>query len=289
MKVTILGSGALPYLGDWVSPRAGPAHVVSVAGTHVLFDCGKHVTRQLLGASIAPADVSHLFVTHAHADHVLDFVHFVYAGWLGGRTAPLPIYGPAGISALVDAVFGDSGFLAADIEEWVQMPPPAETLSADGIRLPTKDLTAGGVVCDTDDWLVRAARTEHSPRLDSWAYRLDSDEGSVVVSGDTTASDAVVELAIGCDILVHESTATAALLEQKGLGEYHTSSRQLGRVAADAGVRTVVLVHFGGNHDADSPARLAEMVAEVGESFDGNIVLGEDLTVVDVGRGTGSR
>ena len=119
-------------------------------------------------------------------------------------------------------------------------------------------------------------------RAASWAYRLDADEGSTVICGDTVPSDGVIDLARGADVLIHESTATDAILFAKGLDGYHTSSRQLGRVAAEAGVTTVVLVHFGGNHDVDAPARLAEMVTEVRERFDGRIMLGEDLLTVNI-------
>ena len=129
LKVTVLGTGAVPYLGDWVAPRAGPAHVVSIKDSHVLFDCGKHVTRQLLAAAIPPGDVSHLFITHAHADHTLDLIHFVYAGWLGGRSQPLHVFGPRGTVDLVNALFGTTGFFAGDIAEWVNIEPPAETLA----------------------------------------------------------------------------------------------------------------------------------------------------------------
>ena len=282
MKVTVLGTGAVPYLGDWESPRAGPAHVVSVSGTHVLFDCGKHVTRQLLAAAIPPAGVSHLFITHAHADHTLDFIHFVYAGWLGGRSRPQDVFGPAGSVELVSALFGPAGFFAGDIAGWVSIEPPAHALAPEGIHVRAVEVVTSGLLCQTPDWSVTATRTEHSPLIDSWAYRLDSAEGSVVVSGDTVPSDAVVDLARDADVLIHECTATDEILHAKGLDSYHTSSRQLGRVAAGAGVATVVLVHFGGNHDSDAPARLAEMVAEVGESFDGRILLGEDLLAIDV-------
>ena len=282
VRVTVLGTGAVPYLGEWDSPRAGPAHVVSLESGHVLFDCGKHVTRQLLAASIPPADITHLFITHAHADHTLDFIHFVYAGWLGGRHQPLSVFGPRGTSDLVRALFGATGFFAGDIAEWVGIEPPAESLTPDGMHLPSVDVGRSGLLCETDDWSVTAARTEHTPLIDSWAYRLDSVEGSVVISGDTIPSDAVIDLARGADVLVHESTATDEILHGKGLERHHTSSRQLGLIAARAEVGTVVLVHFGGNHDADSPARLAEMVEEVQETYSGRVLLGEDLLPVEI-------
>ena len=278
----MLGTGAVPYLGDWVAPRAGPAHVISVNESPVLIDCGKHVTRQLFDAAFSPADVSHLFITHAHADHTLDFIHFIYAGWLGGRSQSLEVFGPSGTKDLVSALFGSTGFFAGDIAEWVSMPPPAETLIAEGIHLRATDVLASGLLCETDDWAMTTAQTEHSPFIDSWAYRLDADDGSVVVSGDTVPSDAVINLASGADVLIHECTATEEILYGKGLEGHHTSSRQLGRVAADAGVGTVVLVHFGGNHDSDSPARLAEMVAEVRENFAGRVLIGEDLLTVEI-------
>ena len=86
------------------------------------------------------------------------------------------------------------------------------------------ELVAPGVVHEAGSWKVTAAAVPHSRLLDAWAYRLDTEQGSVAYSGDTAPSDELIRLAQGADLLIHECTATEAIIREKGLEDLHTSS-----------------------------------------------------------------
>src|SRR5438477_5868647 len=96
MKVTLLGTGT-PFPN---AERFGPAILVEVAGTKLLFDCGRAVVIRLTQAGVSPKEVDALFLTHLHSDHVVGIPDLWLSGWLLGRSKPLPIWGPQGTSSM---------------------------------------------------------------------------------------------------------------------------------------------------------------------------------------------
>ena len=259
--------------------RSGPAHVVSVGDSHVLFDCGRNAVSQLFRVGVSPADVSALFITHSHFDHNLSLVEFLFGAWVSGRTRPVSVYGPRGTSAYIQSLVGPDGFYAGDIasrtDESVGLPPA-------GISVRARDVESSGVVYESSEWKVTAAAVPHSRFFDSWAYRLDSGEGSVVYSGDTRPSDALIRLALGADLLIHECTGTQAIIREKGLEEFHSSSADVGVIAREAGVRMVAIVHFGGNGAATGRKTVRRMAREVRRAFEGRVIIGGDPKIVQI-------
>jgi ribonuclease BN (tRNA processing enzyme) len=146
----------------------------------------------------------------------------------------------------------------------------------------------GGIVHRDEHVTVTAAPVEHDP-IRAYAYRFDTPDLSVVFSGDTAPSDALVDLARGADLLVHEVlTMTPEELvmllglpiehpQMQHLINSHTSFRDVGRIAADAGVEKLVLSHIV---PADGPLDEPAVRAEIQKSFAGEIVFGEDLMVL---------
>ena len=279
MKVTILGTGW------WSVERAGPAHLISIDDSHILFDCGKNATMQLIKAGISLPDISHVFITHQHFDHNVDFINFVFASWIMGRSKPLILYGPDGTSKLVENLFGPEGFYAGDIKSRSQIPG----LPMEGIGIRVNEVTEPGNVCSTDEWQVRTTLTKHTEFFDTWAYRFDSKQGSVVMAADSGPTENVVNLAKDADLLVHECTGTEEFVRTLKLTG-HSSSRDVGQTASAAGVRMVALVHFGEVERRNlgkwwtriDEEKLVEMVDEVKENFDGEVILGEDLKTVNI-------
>ena len=96
MKVTLLGTGT-PFPN---AERFGSAILVEVAGTKLLFDCGRAVVIRLTQAGVSPKEVDALFLTHLHSDHVVGIPDLWLSGWLLGRSKPLPIWGPQGTSSM---------------------------------------------------------------------------------------------------------------------------------------------------------------------------------------------
>ena len=135
---------------------------------------------------------------------------------------------------------------------------------------------------------VTAARNHHPPIEHSFAYRFDSVDRSIVISGDTTYSESVLQLARRADVLVHEALfrpfwerpdapRTAAI--RRHILASHTDVEDVGRLAAAAGVRTLVLTHFV---PSDPPGAVSdgEWMESVRRHFKGEVVLGRDLLEV---------
>ena len=273
MRVALLGSGW------WHITRGGPAHVVSFRDTNVLFDCGRKAVSRLFRVGIPPAEVSALFISHSHFDHNMSLVEFLFGSWLTGRTTPASVYGPKGTAALIESLVGPDGFYAGDIasrtDGSVGMDPA-------GIEVLARDVSSPGLVHEGPDWKVTAAAVPHSRFLDAWAYRLDAEQGSVAYSGDTSPSDDLIRLAQGADLLIHECTATEAIIREKGLEKFHTSSTDVGRIATEAGVRMVAIVHFGGNGEATGRKAVRRMAREVRRGFKGKVIVGGDPRIIRI-------
>ena len=270
INATILGTGW------WSLDRAGPGNLISFGDTHILVDCGRDATTQIFKTGLHTSKISHVFITHQHLDHNIDLIQLIFSSWLTGRSTPLNVFGPKGTSKLIDDLFGENGFYSGDIKDRAKdASSPIEGMQIKGI-----DVEKPGLLYQTDNWSVTTAATPHSDYFDSWAYRFQIQDKSVVVSGDTSPSKSVVELAKDADLLIHECTGTYDIIKRLGFENNHTNSRSLGKIAHEANVKKLALVHFGGNHEADRPIFLAQMVKEVKETFTGEVILGEDLTKI---------
>jgi ribonuclease BN (tRNA processing enzyme) len=153
-----------------------------------------------------------------------------------------------------------------------------------------REFRGDGIVHKDARVTVRAARVEHPPIREAYAYRFDTSDWSVVVSGDTAPSANLIALARGADVLVHEVLLEDAAEVAKWIGQpighplvqhilrSHTSFRDVGRIARDAAVRKLVLSHYvPGDATVDRDA----VLSEIRKTFDGQVVFGEDLLVIE--------
>jgi ribonuclease BN (tRNA processing enzyme) len=148
------------------------------------------------------------------------------------------------------------------------------------------EISSAGVVLQDDKVKVTAALVNHPPVVPAFAYRFDAPGKSIVISGDTGPSPALVALAKGADLLVHEAMWEPALDSLVGsvpnattlkehLKTSHTTAEECGRIAAEAGVKTLVLSHFVPGGD---PSITDQMWTDAaGRHFRGRIVIGKDL------------
>jgi ribonuclease Z len=297
MTLAILGSGsAVPD-----PERGNPSQAVVVDGTTLLFDCGERTTVNLVRAGINPLDVDALFFTHLHWDHISDFGYFALSTWNCGRRRPLPIYGPPGTAAMVEAsIFGvhraDVEFLRAYVRELpphvVERPSAEPPFVAEEIEV--------GWSWERDGIRVSTGSVEHHQRLGmpSVGYRIESRHGIVALSGDTAPCDGVVELARGADVLVHDTAFLDEIIEARQMWS-HSGPTGAGRVAAQAGVKTLVLTHLGPYTSAAPAVEMAsmyyggrrdagnweEIVAQARSEVAGEVVLGQDALVLEIGTG----
>jgi ribonuclease BN (tRNA processing enzyme) len=259
--------------------RSAPAQAVVVGDTTYVVDCGNGVARQLALADIPLTSVRHLFITHQHSDHNADYGNLMLLAWAAGLKTRVDTWGPPPIEKMTRSFFEMNGY---DIE----------TRIADEGRVPlvplvhVHEMSDGGLVLQDANVKVTAALVSHPPVVPAFAYRFDTADRSIVISGDTARSDNLIALARGAEILVHEalylpaverlvaSVANASTLK-KHIIESHTSAEDCGRVAQAAGVKTLVLSHFV---PAEDPAVTDAMWLEAARThFRGRVVVGRDL------------
>lgn len=275
-RLILLGTGG----GPTPKPnRAAPAQVIVVNGASYVIDCGNGVARQLVQAKLKLGSIRGVFVTHHHSDHDADYGNLLLLAWATDLATRVDTYGPPPLAAMTRQ------FLALNDTD-------IRTRTTDEGRPPLRDLIvphevrAGGLVMQDANVRVTAAVVDHPPVVPSLAYRFDCPGRSIVISGDTRPSPALVRLARGADVLVHEvmhvpaiEALIAAEPNARTLREHllasHTTTEQVGRIATEAGVRTLVLSHFvpgGYPFVADDVWRDA-----VRPHFAGEIVVGRDL------------
>ena len=274
-RLVLLGTAGGP------TPKArsaAPAQAI-VAGDRVyLVDCGDGVARQLALAKLPIQQLRAVFITHQHSDHNAGYGPLLLLGWAANHTSAVDTYGPPPLAEmtarLLEAYRYDIELRIAD-----EGRPPLAPL----VR--PHEITAPGEVFKDDRVRVTAALAEHPPIRHAFAYRFDTADRSIVISGDTVYSRAVVELAKGADVLVHEvvsrefwerADAPQPASVVRHIHASHTDTVDVGRVAAEAGVGTLVLSHFVPTEGPGAPTD-RQWIAGVRRHFNGRVVIGKDL------------
>jgi ribonuclease Z len=282
-SVTLLGTGIPVPQPD----RYGPATLVEVGGQKLLFDAGRGATIRLFQLQVPLRQVGPLFLTHLHSDHTVGIPDVWLSGWLGGpwarRTTPFRVVGPTGTK---DLMAGLERAYAADIKIRIA----DEKYPAEGVRVIAEEFTAGGVVHDKDGVRVTAFEVDHGELIKpAYGYRVDYDGRSVVISGDTRFNNNVIKHGTAADLLIHEVAAVRpALLKDvqvQRVMAHHTSPQEAGRVFQLARPRLAVYTHLVLLARPGVPAVTPEeIVAQTRESYDGALVVGEDLMTFKVGK-----
>ncbi len=279
-RLVLLGTKGGPRVDG--GGRHNPSTLLIVNGTPYVVDCGYGTSYQMMAAGVPLTSLRYVFVTHHHADHDLELGLLPYNAWAAGLGTPVDAYGPPGTEAMLQTFFR---YVQTDVDTRIvdEGRPDLRALAS------AHDVTAPGVVLRNADVTVTAARVRHPMIEHAYAYRFDARDRSVVISGDTAFSPELVELARGADVLVHEvlyvpgidgliSRVPHATRLREHLLAAHTSPEDVGRVAAAAGVKTVVLSHFV---PGDDPSITDEQWAEgVRRHFKGTVVVGRDLMEV---------
>jgi ribonuclease BN (tRNA processing enzyme) len=259
--------------------RSASAQVIVANDAAYVVDCGDGVARQLVAAGVPLATIRHIFITHHHSDHNADYGNLLLLAGTSGLRTGVDSWGPPPLDRMTKLFFEmnatDIGARMAD-EGRMPLAPlvhPHE-LPGDGLVMRDANLT------------VTAALVPHPPMDRAFAYRFDAPDRSIVISGDTTRSDALVELARGADVLVHEALYPAGIDRlvagvpnapdlKRSIMSHHTTAEDAGRVAQAAGVTTLVLSHLV---PAEDPAITEQMWANAARrSFRGRVIVGRDL------------
>jgi ribonuclease BN (tRNA processing enzyme) len=278
-RLILLGTGGGPR------PRAATissAQVIVVGGQLYVVDCGDGVARQLVIAGLALTALRHVFITHHHSDHNADYGNLLLLAWASGRRERMDAWGPAPIERMT-RLFLEMNAVDIDTRVADEGRPPLTPL------VHAHDVVMPGLVVEDDRVKVTSAVATHPMIKSAFAYRLDTADRSIVISGDTAKSDAVIALAKGADVLVHEAfypeaadrlaaRLPSATTLKKHLFASHTTAEDCGRIAAAAGVKTLVLSHFV---PVDDPELTEQSWLDAARRhFTGRIIVGRDLMEV---------
>src|SRR4051795_8152375 len=275
-RIVFLGTKGGPRIGIGAS---NPANLLMVNDTPFVIDCGMGVSRRLVEAGVPLPSVKYIFISHHHSDHNLDYGNLFYNAWAAGLSTPIQSFGPNGIEAMTRIYWELNKF---DVETRIAdegRPDPRKLLMP-------HDINEDGVVLQTSDVKVTAFRTPHPPITDNFAYKFETPDGIIVFSSDTAYNPKLAEFAKGADVLVHEclyvpavdrlviKTRNGASLK-KHLMDSHTTTEDVGKIAAAAGVKTLVLSHFVPGDDPEVTDD--DWTRDVKKNYSGRIIVAKDL------------
>ncbi len=279
-EVIITGTG-VPHL---TPGRAGPGVLIRSGEVSIQFDAGRATALRLCEANTQPTQLDALFITHHHSDHLTGLIDVVFARWLQshGHHEPLPIVAPEGPAArylerMLDPWADDIAVRKQHVER--EDGPEPKLIFYEAAPNEREVWRSG-------DLHVSARLVHHEPVTPAVAYRIETPDGAVVISGDTIACDEVAELARGADVLVHEAfrrrvlePAYEAMPHLAKIAVYHADTEEVGGVAQRAGVPTLVLTHL-----IPAPRNQAEKQGFVDDvrrgGYDGAVVVADDLETV---------
>ncbi len=275
-RLILLGTGGGPRPKK---QNQATSQVIVVDDVLYVVDCGDGVARQLTLAGLALPNLRHVFITHHHSDHNADYGNLLLLAWASGLRTRVDTWGPPPLERMT-RLFIEMNAYDIDIR------------IADEGRVPLVPLVhpherrEPGLVLEDERVKVTCALVDHPLVSPAFAYRFDTADRSIVISGDTARSDNLIQLARGADVLVHEAmylpavdrlvarVPNASTLKRHLLAS-HTSAEDAGRVATAAGVKTLVLSHFV---PPDDPLTSEQMWLDAARStFSGTVIVGRDL------------
>jgi len=289
-QVVLLGTGNPQPDPD----RAGSATAIVVNKTAYLVDFGPGVVRRAAAAvrdkgirELHPPKILVVFNTHLHSDHTAGYADLILTPWTMGRRVPLEVYGPPGIKNMTDHI------MAAYQEDIRIRTEGLEAIPRASLEVNVHEITAGTVYED-ENIKVTAFPTSHGDWENSYGYRFETADRSIVIPGDTSPSQAVIDACNGCDILIHESLTMKFLNNsrrpnpqgfnlKKYAAKYHTTTVQLAELAGKAKPGLLILHHNpitlrpGKRPMASTPDDLLREIS--GAGYNGKVVVGRDLDV----------
>ena len=266
------------------SGRAGAGLLVRHHDTILQFDAGRATTLRLAEIGVTTGSLSALFITHHHSDHLVGLHDVLFTRWLENHQGfePLPVVAPNGPSVtflekMMDPWVDDIEVRMRHVDRIVR--PDPEIVAFDAPTEPT-------LIWEHDEVRVLAVSVHHEPVMPAVAYRVETPDGAVVISGDTRVCDEVATISRGADVLVHEvfrNDIIQGLIAERphmaDIADYHADGHDLGVMAAELAVPTLMLTHLipPPRNEADEAAMM-QIMRDAG--FEGEVIVGRDLSAV---------
>lgn len=280
-RLILLGTGTPNPDPD----RWGPAVAVVVGDEAYLVDAGVGVVRRAAAMwergvqALAPDRLRRVFITHLHSDHTLGLPDLMLSPWVLERTGPLEVYGPTGIDDMtrhIERAWRDD----VDMRLYGLEPQSSRGYRAVTHTIETPGPTGKTRIYEDENVKVDAIPVAHGSWPEAYGFRFETPDRTIVISGDTRASETLAEACDGCDVLLHEVCSAETLATRSEEWQtyhraFHTTTVDLARIARKAKPGLLVLYHqlYWGATDDD-------LVREIHEAgYDGRVVSGKDLDV----------
>lgn len=253
----------------------GPATAVVHNGRVFLFDVGAGVMRRMAAAGLSIRGPEAVFITHLHSDHTLGYPDLIFTTWTMGRRDKLQAYGPVGLKRMTKHI------IAAWKEDIQVRIEGLERQTKTGYKVAVHEFDAG-VVYEHEGVRITAIPVQHGCWKQAYGFRIDTPDRSIVISGDTRPTEAIMEASRDVDVLVHEVYPVSQAMPEVRVGgeewpsymrEFHTSDIELGVLASIAKPKLLVLHHIVRHGDDDN--ELLAMIRAGG--FEGDVIVAQDL------------
>lgn len=275
-RLVLLGTQGGPFIRSY--KQTPSSNLIVYKNMPFIIDTGYGVTFRLLEVGIALSSIKYIFITHHHSDHNLELGPLLYNAWIGGLKKPVHVYGPAGLTSLLFHYWESNRF---DIDTRIK-----DESRADIRKLVIGHEISGGNILSVPGIEVNAMKNIHPPIEESYAFKFKLDGKVIVFSGDTTYCPALASFSAGADYLVHEIMIGKAVDEmvkrrpnvpnlKASILSHHTLAEDVGKIAAQAKVKTLVLNHFVPPDDKSISEQT--WIDAVRTNFQGNIIVGKDL------------
>jgi ribonuclease BN (tRNA processing enzyme) len=266
--------------------RSGPATAIVVDDTPYLIDFGTGVIRRATAAyekgvtalGFAGVNIRTAFLTHLHSDHTIGYPDLIFTPWVMGRQEPLEVYGPKGITAMTEHILKA---WQVDIDGRVN---GINRHNATGYKVNAREI-APGIIYRDRNVTVTAFTVRHDEMVDSFGYRFETPDRTIVISGDTAPTQAIIDHSHGCDVLIHEAYAMAtydkvSARSQEFRRSHHTSSVELAEIAKAVNPALLVIYHRSNAGGAPlSSDREDVLLDEIRRDYSGPVVAARDLDV----------
>ena len=249
MEVTILGSGASLLSPDRVSSGL----MVEIAGEPLIFDLGAGVLHRLSCSLTEITKIEHVFISHLHIDHVSDMIALLQSLWLSGYDKTLNVYGPSALMRMATYLGEIFPYLQGKVKLKHHQVEP-------------------GFQAKSKNWTVLAFPVMHGD-FEAYGFHIEAEGKRVVYSGDTAPCKEMIRVAKGADLLIHECSFPDGMKE---IATTHTTPGDLGKLAAEAEVKTLVLTHLY----PELLEELGEALTSIRASFSGKIIVPRDTQII---------
>lgn len=274
MTVTLLGTGGPEYFPD----RLGIATLVEANGELLLFDVGRAANQRLYQSRINPKDVTTIFLTHLHSDHIEGLADLWMTPWfLLGRDHGFDLWGPAGTQQMVEGLRLMYGH---DLNARVNEFNPIENLAIE------THIVQDALVFERSGVKVTAFAVEHADGNPAFGYRVDWNDHSVVLSGDTTFSENLIKHATGADLIVHNviafSERLSQLPEMQGVLAKLTTPEQAAEVFTRTQPKLAVYSHIVSKELPGKSGEEQILTRTRAAGYSGLLVMGEDRMTIEI-------